>query len=91
MESDPIPTPLSPMDTLIASQRTFIHSMATPLAIILGMLDIVLSQPEKIKNLDVVEVTRLQKALKAAQKMEVLLKTNRTALIELKPPTPNSN
>jgi signal transduction histidine kinase len=64
----------------LARQRTFIHDIATPVSVAQGMLNIVLSrlksQPESPIDMD-----KLEKAVKALEKLEGLIEDNRKFLI----------
>jgi hypothetical protein len=65
----------------IKEQRKFLHDISSPVSIANGMIEICLEQLEKSPVQFAPEIDRLKKALKALQKLTVLIQQNRELLV----------
>jgi hypothetical protein len=63
-------------------QKEFIHNISSPLAVVQGMVEIVLTQLKADDKIDQKVIVRLEKVLVATVKIDSLLKANREFLTE---------
>jgi len=63
------------------TERKFLHDLSSPCSINIGMLEVVVEDLRETMGKDASVITRLEKALHAAQKMQHLIKERRNLLI----------